>query len=63
MAIGQQVGMIDGLQRVTGTIGYAVNVELPGTLPARLVTTATSPAGRQPQPLLPRPALAASQVP
>jgi CO/xanthine dehydrogenase Mo-binding subunit len=39
MAIGQGVRMIDARQRVTGTIDYALNVELPGTLVARLVTS------------------------
>src|SRR5438128_12530176 len=39
MAIGQPVGMIDGLERVSGTIDYAINVELPGTLVGRLVTS------------------------
>src|SRR5581483_8220307 len=39
MAIGESIHMIDARQRVTGTIDYTLNVRLPGSLVARLVTS------------------------
>lgn len=37
MSIGQSLPMIDARERVTGTIGYALDVELPGMLYARIL--------------------------
>ena len=45
MAIGQAVGMIDGRERVTGKIAYALNVRVPGMLVGRILRS-TRPHGR-----------------
>src|SRR5687768_15616830 len=37
MAVGQRISMIDGYARVTGSIDYALNFELPGMVHARIL--------------------------
>src|SRR2546430_7680573 len=45
MPIGQSVPMIDARERVTGAVGYALNVELPGMLTGRILRS-THPHAR-----------------